>query len=314
MAKIRRAGLALQPGNDAGDLLVWDGIRWGPAPPPALPAPIPPAPGTITNNTTIVYVDGNPTPSSLLSPLALACLGRWESDFGIGVADGAPVPSWAPADGAFSLLNPGGVVGAPIFRREDLGDNIPYVDFDGVSNGLGQFGNFPAPYVGTDLTLYLVARSFLGQGTGTPMMLALTRLGFIPGNGAGSFCWRAFVPGPVSQAAAILNVGVAQSPGGGAIHSATWTTYVVRVATIGARQYMSVWMGGWEGRGLDLTALGGFVWAADGVSVGYNGDGPVFGGNFHQVHIRHLSIYQTAHRDDQVQYMRAYLSRYGQPF
>jgi hypothetical protein len=248
-------------------------------------------------------------PASQLIPLSTACLGRWEADFGINVADGAPAPSWAPAQGLITLADPGGVVTPPTFRAEDAGDNTPWLDFDGASNGLGKFQNFAPAYGGTDLTYYLVANSLIGIGTGNMFLATLNRNGVVAGVAAGTFGLRAHI-GQLSHNAAVLNNAIGATSAGG-VETAKWTTFVFRVSTILGRQYAHFWIGSWC-RAIDLTALGGLIWNIDGINLGYNGDGPVFGGNFNRCGIRHLSVYTVAHRDDQVNYMGHYLSRYGQ--
>lgn len=307
--KIKRAGLALQPGENAGDLLVWDGIRWGPAPPPSLPAPIPPAPGTITNNTTIVYVDGNPVPSSQLSPLTLACVGRWEADHGILVADGAPIDNWASADGT-NVLTAGGVaVRMPIFHAQDNGDNIPYVSFNGVLNEQTLDCIVPgAAYVGTDITVYLVIRPlpFVGGGPGDgDCAFAYTRPG-VAGIAAGTLALRR--QGTRTLFARYDNV----SNEDGSLYAADqgsesiWQTVAIRINSVDAVKYHGLWRSGLGGKAMRFASS---AFNVDRINLGADRSG---NGNYFCCHVRHLSVYQTAHRDDQMRYMGLYLSRYGQ--
>jgi len=87
-------------------------------------------------------------------PLAGA-ISAFEADQGIGVADGAPVPQWSDISGNARHLTAAGAA-RPTFRAADL-DSLPYVEGDGVANILGRING--APYAGTTLTLYVIARA-----------------------------------------------------------------------------------------------------------------------------------------------------------
>jgi hypothetical protein len=105
-----------------------------------------------------------------------------------GAADGANVATLTnqgTAGAAKDLLNGAGTGG--IYRAADPEDGLPFIEYDGTTHHNKATGL--TAYTGTELTFYIVVRSGV-TGT-TSRFFALTKVGAVDDNNAGTFVLRA---------------------------------------------------------------------------------------------------------------------------
>lgn len=198
MAKIRRSGLALPPGNYVGEVLTWDGVRWGPQPIPTPPIPAAPSGGDILiYNTTINQF----VPASQLSPLPNARQMFAMSSF-TGQPDGTAITTWPDISGnALDVANGGGA-DRPTLVTDPV-DLIRAMRFDGVDDF---FRRLAMPAVNTqDLTVFIVSRHYI---TASDVPWSLGRAA-VASNAAG--CARGLI------GAASINMGAQANGLGGAL-------------------------------------------------------------------------------------------------
>lgn len=230
---------------------------------------------------------------------------RVEADVGIGVADGNPVSTWADQSGNgndfVESTNP------PTFRAADVDDGLPYVEFDGTNDVLERI--FGALITTSELTVYCVLRAPVQLSTRVAMSASVSGVGE---GGTAGFGLTTSSTGQTDWRRA----GATQGFNAEFRQGTQWIVCAARWEVRQGRAVLSIVLGGnYSSRDLGATSLPAFAFDRVRLGAVYGNfglvDDPVNG------HMRHSSLYQTAHTDEEMRQMLHYLRnkwKADQPF
>lgn len=156
----------------------------------------------------------------------------YEADAVGGTVVGAGVNIWPDGSGHGNNIGLLDTSTAPTLLLDT--DRKPYVMFDGVLNALGLFGMLN--YVGTDLTVYVVARPFIANlvGTGHKQVLSFFRAGVNAGVAAGTLKFAADPANIYCTATrdGFLIQARSQPSSTDILFSGIWSVYAIRFSVV----------------------------------------------------------------------------------
>ena len=243
----------------------------------------------------------------VVGPTLLTGQSMWfEADVGIGVADGAPIPTWADQSGNALNITAAAAV-RPVFRAQDVSDGLPFVEFDGVQQALLRTG-MPA-VANTAMTHYLVWRSV--DATAAVGAYSLNIATGFDHTQAGSVGMT--FSGGVSQVgrnSVLYEYPFFVSAGTGAVRTGPfWNVCAMRWYVLHGKAYLGLWHNGNEAA-FDLggAALTAFNFTVASVGSRFYGAGAGALASFCKCDIRAYGWYPVQHTDAQVRQMLQYLS------
>lgn len=221
-----------------------------------------------------------------IPPLPM-CL--FEADVGINVPVGQLIGQWDDQSGNARHMTAAGAA-RPTFRVED--DQLPYVECSTGAEFMF-FTGMPA-YVGTALSLYLVARPYTFISLAASKICSLGRAAVVPGTGAGTFCIQKNGGNLVQEFRRdAISQQVYSTPGGVGQMLGDWYLFSMRTGSVRSGVHP---LTRYQTNSLPWNVDSNPAWNFTGFSVGA-GISNVLDGNPAICDIRHFSVFPTMHDD-----------------
>lgn len=233
--------------------------------------------------------------------------GWFEADVGIGVADGAAIPTWSDQSGNSLDLTATGSA-RPTFRAQDGSDTLPFLEFDGSANILKRTGM--TAYTGGELTVYAVLRHKEdNQFDGLCSFVDGTNNDW---NRTDAIAWQFNGINEISRNSSVRGFPNPDSTSGATKALVSFSVVVLRYRLYRGAAFLSIWVNSMVNH-FDLGSGSLAAFNIQAVSCGARYDAGA-ASNFMKGDVRAFGWYEASHTDAQVRQMLQYLSnKWGVP-